>query len=201
MAHHIYVTPGFVIDSKNRGDANKLLSIFTRDLGLILVSAQGIRHLKSKLRFHTDLLSYAEFSVVRGKEMWRLTGASGRSEEQNFLFETLRTNSEYKLLFAKLFSLLKRLLHGEDPNVELYQLLVEGLTFLSQERVTGELLAAFEHIIVIRMLASLGYISGKGKGSFFITQSGWNIPLLESAAKIRHELTMEINNALRESHL
>ena len=58
-----------------------MISIFTRDLGLVFASAQGIRFEKSKLRPFTRDYSFGQFSFVKGKEYWRLTGASGFGNE------------------------------------------------------------------------------------------------------------------------
>ncbi len=51
------------------------MSIFTRELGLVRATAQGIRLEKSKLRYSSQLYSFGIFSFVHGKEFWRLTSA------------------------------------------------------------------------------------------------------------------------------
>ena len=74
--HPIHTTPGFIIDSRPYGEAGKLISIFTRDFGLVTASASGIRFERSKLRYHSQDYSFGSFSLVCGKELWRLTNAS-----------------------------------------------------------------------------------------------------------------------------
>src|SRR3989338_4347951 len=71
----IHTTPGFIIASRPYGETGKILSIFTRDIGLVGAVAQGIRLEKSKLRYHTQDYSFGTFSFVRGRELWRLTDA------------------------------------------------------------------------------------------------------------------------------
>ena len=75
--HAIHTTPGFIIGSRPYGEAGKMLSIFTRDFGLVTATAQGIRLERSKLRYHAQDLSFGSFSLVRGREFWRLTSAAG----------------------------------------------------------------------------------------------------------------------------
>jgi recombinational DNA repair protein (RecF pathway) len=75
IMYTIHTTPGFIIGSRPSGEAGKLLSIFTQDLGLIRATAQGIRFEKSKLRPFIQDYSVGIFSFVRGKEFWRLTSA------------------------------------------------------------------------------------------------------------------------------
>jgi len=80
IMYSIQTTPGFIIDSRTYGEAGKMLFIFTRDLGLVMAVAQGIRFERSKLRPFTQDYSFGEFSFVRGKEMWRLTSAQEFNE-------------------------------------------------------------------------------------------------------------------------
>ena len=51
MAHHVYTTPAYLIESTPSGEANKSYLLFTKDLGMIRATAQGVRLLKSKLRY------------------------------------------------------------------------------------------------------------------------------------------------------
>src|ERR1700733_8051707 len=75
MSHRIYTTSGFVVESRPYGEAGKILSIFTRDLGMVNAAAQGIRLVRSKLRYHAQDFSLAKFSLVRGRDLWRVVGA------------------------------------------------------------------------------------------------------------------------------
>ncbi len=94
--HHIYNTEGFVIGGTNVGEANKLLKIFTKDFGMITGSAQGIRHLKSKLRYSLQDFSYSSVSLVKGKEMWRVVNA----ERKENLFISLRAEKKKFEIFT-----------------------------------------------------------------------------------------------------
>src|SRR5690349_11857408 len=89
----IHTTPGFIIGSRPYGEAGKMLSIFTRDLGLVLAAAQGIRLEKSKLRYSAQDYSFGTFSLVRGKEFWRLTNSAPTSAGESSL-PTARSESE-----------------------------------------------------------------------------------------------------------
>jgi len=71
--YRTYTTEAVVLGSRDAGEANKYYFLLTRELGLIHAFAQGVRELKSKLRYSLAELSYVKVSLVRGKEKWRLT--------------------------------------------------------------------------------------------------------------------------------
>ena len=73
--HHIYTTKAIIIKSIPTGEANRFYFLFTKDLGFIKASAQGVRLLKSKLKGHLQTFSIVNISVVKGKEIWRITSS------------------------------------------------------------------------------------------------------------------------------
>ncbi len=126
--HSIHTTRGFIVGSRPYADAGRVLTIFTRDFGLIYATAQGIRLEKSKLRYYTQEYSFGAYSLVRGKEFWRLTSANGESQDLRFTIHDLR--SEHKELIARIALLLRRLLQGEEPHPELFDIVFECWKFL-----------------------------------------------------------------------
>lgn len=192
MSHTIYTTPGFILKSANFGEANKYYFIFTKDFGLIKSAAQGVRHLKSKLRYGLGDLSLARVSVVRGKEIWRLTSA-----------EKLMTLSgqDKILLWTRIFSLLLRLLHGEEKNDLLFQSVEEGMYFLEKNQLSAEELANFECIMALRILSTLGYIGKLGDFDQFTTSPYFTPDLLLAMSILKNRAILEINKSLKETHL
>lgn len=197
MSHHVYTTPGFVIYSANIGEANKLIYIFTRDLGLIIGTAQGVRYLKSKLRYHLQHFSYSEFSVVRGKEMWRITGA----REGDIDLKNLKERKDVFSLYARILTLLKRLLNGEEKHTLLFTTLYKGFCFLSKNNFDSETLESFEHILVLRILNHLGYIQAKKDILQFLSDAVWDNSLLSYAKEQKGNLVREINISLKATQL
>jgi DNA repair protein RecO len=195
--HAIYTTDGFILKSVNFGEANKLYFIFTKDFGLIKTTAQSSRLLKSKLRYNLEDFSFSQFALVRGKEIWRLTSAVN-----NFtLSDLLKTDKEKFLLVSRIFSLLLRLLHGEEKNNLLFVNLHEGLAFLRQEKLNREGLANFECILALRILSCLGYIGNLGEFDQFIASPYFTEELLTNMSKLKTKAILEINKSLKETHL
>ncbi|MEN9912727.1 MAG: hypothetical protein RLY66_135 [Candidatus Parcubacteria bacterium] len=188
----IHTTPGFIIESRPKGEAGKLLYIFTRELGLIMASAQGIRLEKSKLRYHAQEFSLGEFSFVRGKEFWRMTNAQ---KAENSISE----------IIPRIALILRRLLHGEEAHQELFDHVQESFSFIEESKgstvLTEEHLKTLESLIVFRIVHLLGYVGNDKEVEQDMVTGPLSIKLLDSAMGQRTALNKHINKALRESQL
>lgn len=200
--HTIHTTEGFILKSANFGEANKYFFIFTKEFGLIRAAAQGVRHLKSKLRYGLEDYSLAQVSVVRGREIWRLTSAE---KKLSLKLSKDKENSEKFLLLSRIFALLLRLLHGEERNDLLFESVKEGLIFLESletSRLNLDVdMANFECILALRILSALGYIGKLGDFDKFTTSPYFTTELLAEMNALKTRAILEINKSLKETHL
>jgi DNA repair protein RecO (recombination protein O) len=191
--HHIYHTEGIILGSKNYGEAGKCFYIFTRDLGMIYASAQGVRKITSKLRFILQDYAYVKIDLVQGKDFWRVTSASKTNKLENIC-----KNSGTFEVFFNVANLLKRLLAGVEPNEILFADLINGLAVLEKSETKD--LRNIEAIIVLRILNNLGYIGGNEILQNFI-KSPFEENLIYEISKSRPQVLSQINKALKETHL
>lgn len=197
MSHAIYNAEGFILKSVNFNEANKYYYIFTREFGLLKASAQGVRHMQSKLRYGLSDFSLSKISLVRGKETWRLTGAELVSD-----FKKINSKERDKfLLISRIFSLLLRLLHGEEKNELLFDYLFHGLKFLQAEDLEKNNLEDFECVLALRILSSLGYIGQLGDFDQFNESPYFTKELLSTMSSLKSRAIFEINKSLKETHL
>ena len=192
--HHIYHTEGIILGSRNYGEAGKYYSIFTRDLGMIYASAQGVRKMSSKLRYVLQDYQYVKIDLVKGKDFWRLTSASKTN-----LLENLCDKKEAYFVFINIAKLLKKLLAGEEANRDLFNDVLNGMLMLEKYE-SREELQNIEIIMVLRILDNLGYIGGNGAFNT-LTKSPFEENLLFEITKKRSQILSEINQALKETHL
>ncbi len=190
----IHRTNAFVLKSQTIGEANAYMDLFTRDLGLVRATAQGVRHLKSKLRYSLTDFSYSSVSLVRGKEVWRLTNAMKSNDAVEII------NEEARQVLYRIFALLRRLLVGEEKHVELFDL-VEKVFFILIEKPHSEYRSSIEEITVLRILFLLGYINEQSSLNPYLQGSDYPEQLLKSASQARVEIVGQINESLRISNL
>lgn len=195
MHHHIFHTHGFILGSRNTGEANKVLSIYTREMGLIRATVQGIRLNKSKLRFSLQNFYYAKIDLVRGIDIWRVTSATGINS-----FPFARQDRESLLLIARVSKLLERFCGGEESNQNIFDDLTEALILLDDVNFKEEKREALELHLVLRIMNSLGYI-GDSKILANYLGTRFNDSLIEDLLKERQSIITHINKALNESQL
>lgn len=202
----VHTTPGFVIGSRPYGEADKILSIFTRDLGMITATAPGIRLEKSKLRYSTQDYSVANFSMVRGKDFWRLTSAAAIESlpdgDENFRYSNNLAKLDGLQLTARIALLLRRFLQGEDPHPELFDCLSGLFDFLGKNEIlTDDQLKTLESLTVFRILHQLGYVGESGDLQAILVTNEITTTFLTELAPKRTSINKHINLAIQESHL
>lgn len=195
MHHHIYHTHGFILGSRNKGEANKLLTVYTREMGLIRAMVQGIRLGRSKLRFSLQDFSYAKIDFVRGKDIWRITTASNISS-----FPFARSNKKSFLFIARISKLIERLCGDEESNQVIFNDFIQALFLLDDTNFKDEQREAIELHLVLRIMNSLGYI-GDSKILANYLATDFNDGLIEDLLKERQFIIAHINKALNESQL
>jgi DNA repair protein RecO len=193
--HHIYTTKAIIIKSISSGEANRFYFLFTKDLGFIKASAQGVRLLKSKLKGHLQDFSVVNVSVVKGKEIWRITGSEVVKNE------ILIKNSQKMYVAKNIFSLLLRMLHGEEKNESLFECVDNFYNFLLKNELDKEQLKNIEILTVLRILHHLGYFKNTFPLSVFAGENELSFGTLKDFADKSKEAVREINLMLLETHL
>ncbi|MBE7010091.1 MAG: DNA repair protein RecO [Ruminococcaceae bacterium] len=87
-------TTGVVIRRTQVKDNDLILTLFTKDFGVIKVSARGARGFRNKLAAGTALFAYSEFVLYPGRDMYKMNSC-----ELIESFYSLTTNIE-RLAFA-----------------------------------------------------------------------------------------------------
>jgi recombinational DNA repair protein (RecF pathway) len=197
MFHHTYNSPAFVLGSTPAGESSRFVFLFTKELGLVGAHAQNTRHVSSKLRYSLNAPARSVVSLVRGKSTWRLTNAM---PDKGFYF-IFKEQPEKQKLCTRIFSLIKKLLAGEESNPELFTLVDNFLIFLEETELGGEELKNIEAVVMLRILYMLGYIPQNELSQEFTNNFDWKKEILERMGPQRKEAVRMINESLRATGL
>jgi len=195
--YHLYHTPALVLGSVPRGEGSKLVSLFTRELGLLTAAAQSAREERSKLRYGLQDFSYTEVTLVRGKEFWRLT----RAECTLNVAKELCASPAAARMVGRVCALLRRLLAGEERNEPLFDALGAGFRFIVGKP-DAQSVEGTEIVLVLRILYFLGYLAPRGEFDPFLTHAVlWDESVISKALLFRTLAISEINESLKASQL
>lgn len=135
------------------GEGDYMLSLFTRDNGLLKVIAKGVRKTSSRRGGHIDLFNQIECSLRPHGDLFLLTEARALNS-----FPEVKENLS-KLSFVYYFAeLIETLIQEEEGHSVLFDKLIEGLVFL--ERLPLEQHERLEEIarrFEVYLLRSLGF--------------------------------------------
>ena len=196
MAYHVYHTEALLLGGTARGEGDKLLYCYTRDLGLVLVHAKSLREMRSRLRYALQTFSHAHVDLIHGKHGWKLISARPLDS-----FGSLWKEGRKRSIVAQYTELIRRLIQGEEAQETLFDEVLEGLQHL-RTLVDEEELRAAELLFVVRLLHRLGYWGDtEGYEQMFHTDIWKDKQALGLASTSRMTLLVQVNRALRETQL
>ena len=180
-----------MLGSREMGEADRTITLFTRDFGLIRARASSVRKEYSKMRYALQDYAYVQVSLVKGKNGWRAAGATAR--------RTASGDVRGLGAFARISELVVRLVHGGEANEYLFAALTEAHGALTQEKCDA--FGTIEIVCVARILYTLGYISNEALSTALFTHTAYTGESLLEAETMRDKLLSSINKAIAETQL
>ena len=145
-------TEAIVLKSLKFGDTSKIVTLYTKDYGKIKVIAKGIRKHKSRLAgtletiFHIQIVFYKKLTT----EIYLLSQA-----EIIKPFQKIPKDLNRYAFASGILELLDKLITGEEPNPELFELTKNTLSFM--EGCPPKSLEKSFLLFVLRLTDILGY--------------------------------------------
>src|SRR3989344_3914782 len=137
---------GIILKRANFGEADRMLTILTKNLGKVSVVARGVRRITSRRAGNVELLNLVKIGLFKGKG-YTLTEAQSIKT-----FPRIKSNLALSTAGFHILELANKLLHEDDPNFRAYDLIVETLRKL-EDNPRQLLIRAFE----VKFLTLLGF--------------------------------------------
>ncbi|MCX8130260.1 MAG: DNA repair protein RecO [Clostridia bacterium] len=142
-------TKGIILKEINTGEADKIVTIFSRSHGKLTGSAKGARRPKNKFAAATQFLCYCDFVLYKGKDMYSISSADIIEP-----FYEIR-NDVFKLTYsAHMVDLVNDVIQENQPAAKVLQLFLNTLHMLAKTGKSPELLI---RIFEIRFMSIIGY--------------------------------------------
>ncbi len=137
-----------VLRHSNTGEADRVLTLYTREYGKLRVLAKGVRKIKSRKAGHLEPLTLSTLQLNRTHDLPIITQA-----ETVLSFQEIHNNLEMIAQASIVNELLDRFTYEAEENQSLFSLLVETLKRID----TGEEPSLVVQFYELGMLASVGF--------------------------------------------
>lgn len=145
----VFTTEGIIVKRSNFGEADRILTIVTPFKGKIKVLAKGVRRITSRRGGNVETLNKVRIQIFQGKGMNLLTEAQSLET-----FQRIKGNLILSAYGSHVAELAERLLPEDQPNPEIYNLLLVVLTLLEKSP-RQTFIRAYE----VKLLVALGFWS------------------------------------------
>lgn len=184
---------GVIVGRSASGEGSARIYLYTEALGLVSALAKSAREERSQLRAHLQPGTLGVFSLVKGRDVWRVAGVA---DTENIFF-ALEDRARKETL-ARVLAFVRQFVRDEGADPYLFSVLrgfVASLPSLTDEDVRRA-----EKLAVVRMLSALGYVeAGVALAPFLGT--AYEPAMLENADRNSRELLRAINEGISASGL
>lgn len=120
-------TEAIVLKRHNFGEADRLLTLYTREFGKMKAIAKGARKPQSRKTGHVELFMRSQFLLAEGRDLHIITQA-----EMVDAYQALREDLVRTTYASYVVELLDRFTVEEDVNQDIYHLLSQVLAWLGE---------------------------------------------------------------------
>ncbi|MEK7652671.1 MAG: DNA repair protein RecO [Patescibacteria group bacterium] len=193
--YKIYTTEGLIIESRIFGESNKIYFILTRDFGLIKATAQGVCKTESKQKFGLQTLSFSKISLVKGKEIWKITSAISLEN----VFSNLKGEKNKLNVFIRIVSLIRKLLLEEEKEPIFFDVVKSLYKFLKTENANNkDKLSSAELLTVMKILHTSGYLGENKNFGDLLDTNDFSDETMNNIKRIKREMLKEVNLVMQE---
>ena len=119
---------GIIITEKSYSETSKILTILTKEYGIISVMAKGAKRIKSDLRVFTEKLTYAKFNIQYKKD--KISNLISATIINNL--KNIRTDIN-KISYVSYILELTEQVAKEHYNSKLYDLAIAGILKINED--------------------------------------------------------------------
>lgn len=143
-------TEGIVLRETEYKDADKLLTVLTREHGKLTLRARGVKSARSRSKAACQLLTYSEFTVSEKQGRYTITEAAAKE-----MFPELREDIELLYLASYFAQVTDTVAQEEDAAPELLSLLLNALYALAKLKKPQMLVKA---VFELRLACIAGFL-------------------------------------------
>lgn len=150
-SHKLYSIDAIVLSRKNYGEADRIVTVFSKEFGKLRLIAKGIRRITSKRASHLEIFTRMTCLIHKGKTMDSITEVTSLESYPFIRNELERVSMAYLLC-----ELVDTLLGEKQEHRDVYALLMKGFDDIGNA--LGNSLYIISREFAQQLLWTLGFL-------------------------------------------
>lgn len=147
----LYKAEGIILSRRNIGEADRIVTVFTKEYGMLRLMAKGIRRVKSRRAPHLEVFTRCQLMIHKGGTLDSITEVSPIEMYDDIRSDLSRISIAY--LYCELISVL---LGQSQEHTDIYNLLADALGVLNSSDSERRQMASRE--FTLELLWRLGFL-------------------------------------------
>ncbi len=123
---------GIVIKTSDYADSDKIVTIFSSDLGIIKARARGVKKAKAKLAFAVQPFAFIEFVLIKKGGFYTIINATSIDQ-----FFGITTDFDNYILMLSCLEICEKTIKENDSNPKMFLTLLNSLKVVNYENVSA----------------------------------------------------------------
>jgi DNA repair protein RecO (recombination protein O) len=151
MSLHVCVQ-GVVLEKEDVGEADRVVTVFTKEFGKVRLRATSARKIKAKLRSRLELFCYSEIAFVQGKIHKTVTDVMPIE-----YYSYLRGNVQSMRVAYRLAEIACEIIKGQEPDERIWRVLRGTFGMLNRPFIENSERNLLAHYFLWNLLYATGY--------------------------------------------
>lgn len=148
-----YKTEAVILKRTSLGEADRIITLFSRDYGKITAVAKGVRKITSKRSAHLELFTHIRVQLVEWKTMDIITEVAPQQT-----FPSLRQNYAKMTTAFWIIEEIERLCGEHQEHEQIFALLIKALSYLNGHQLDHSHNTKIRDRFSTVLLQELGYL-------------------------------------------
>jgi DNA repair protein RecO (recombination protein O) len=157
----VYKTEGIIIRRFNFNEFDKLLVVYTKDFGKILVKAKSLRKKEAKMKSQLEIFNYVHLMLAKGKNMDTISGVALENGFPNLRQDLNSLAAAYYICEAT-----NKLITAPERDERIWQLVLKFFYFLEEKPRSAQTIQKLINRFEYNLLTFLGHKPEREKKSY-----------------------------------
>jgi len=137
-------TEAIVLKSADAGEVDRLLTIYSKELGKVRILAKGVKKIESKLRYSIEPFSYVQLILIEGRSFYILKDAVLIDQ-----FLGVKRDLKKLVVAQKIREIIDQAIVGQEKDEDVWDLILRTFKKINQELIELSIVKEFFKNLIV----------------------------------------------------